>query len=512
MTKKLIALGLAVMLVGVSVVSGTLAYLTDTDKATNVFTVGNIEIDLDEATGVYDALGNIMSDKYTVYENGTVFDNIMPGNYIKKEVTLENTDSKNDAYVRVIVILNNWLDTYNALITYTDAAERDAVLDSVFDGWNADFANDYNQIVMTDTDSDKYIDIDATTKIVDNTVLDPDNWFKNEYDPENDWRTNSPNDDGYYAKILGEYEMCYAYYMLLEPGDKVTLFEGLNVPAEFGAEQLKMFEDLKVEVYADAIQVEGFADAKSAFEALNDAHPIEELRPAEGTSIEDVIGSSLPKAEVKKLDTVKKTELATDSGLSAFADADGDGIVTEEEYNELIPYALCVDATEIAGDLDEQFYAKYNADYIISFSKDIDNNQTLDDLMGDAGNEMLANCNDQIALVGEYGYAGCYPCPMYLPDSAGNIKADTEYRVMQIFASLDPAYEGFFPLSYEFVLDFVNEFNCGIVAVPGNSIPEDTVVNLELRLYETELNSETGEYEETGKFFTLVTDSYTFEA
>ena len=49
MKKKLIAIFLCVALVAIAIVGASLAYFTDTDKATNTFTVGNVKIDLIES-------------------------------------------------------------------------------------------------------------------------------------------------------------------------------------------------------------------------------------------------------------------------------------------------------------------------------------------------------------------------------------------------------------------------------------------------------------------------------
>ena len=46
--KKIIALCLVVALALTAVVSGSLAYFTDTDKADNVFTTGKVDITLNE--------------------------------------------------------------------------------------------------------------------------------------------------------------------------------------------------------------------------------------------------------------------------------------------------------------------------------------------------------------------------------------------------------------------------------------------------------------------------------
>ena len=49
MKKKTIALLLVMMMVFGITVGGTIAYLTDSEKVVNTFTVGNVQIKLDEA-------------------------------------------------------------------------------------------------------------------------------------------------------------------------------------------------------------------------------------------------------------------------------------------------------------------------------------------------------------------------------------------------------------------------------------------------------------------------------
>ena len=46
MKKKLLAIGLAVAVLAVTIVGMSIAYFTDTDEETNTFTVGNVSIDL----------------------------------------------------------------------------------------------------------------------------------------------------------------------------------------------------------------------------------------------------------------------------------------------------------------------------------------------------------------------------------------------------------------------------------------------------------------------------------
>ena len=80
MKKKILSLCLVVALAATAVIGGTLAYFTDTDNATNVMTMGNVEIDLEE----------------TYEQNST----LVPGLDINKDVWVENEGTE-EAYVRV---------------------------------------------------------------------------------------------------------------------------------------------------------------------------------------------------------------------------------------------------------------------------------------------------------------------------------------------------------------------------------------------------------------------------
>ena len=87
--RKILLLAMAVMMAAILAIGGTLAYFTDEDEATNVFTMGNVEIDLEEDF---------------VPES-----NLQPGLDVKKEAWVVNTGS-NDAYVRVHIAIPAQLD------------------------------------------------------------------------------------------------------------------------------------------------------------------------------------------------------------------------------------------------------------------------------------------------------------------------------------------------------------------------------------------------------------------
>lgn len=116
MKKKSLALiATAVMLVAVLVVGGTLAYFTDTDDATNTFTVGGVKISLiEQQRGIKEgekALVPFENSKTLMPIVGSAQgeQEVVGGvklptaeNYVDKIISIKNT-GKSDAYVRVFV-------------------------------------------------------------------------------------------------------------------------------------------------------------------------------------------------------------------------------------------------------------------------------------------------------------------------------------------------------------------------------------------------------------------------
>ena len=97
--RKILMLAMSLCMVAILAVGGTLAYFVDTETATNTFTVGKVDIQLNE----YNADGS-------AFTNDQV---LMPGskteNEIAKIVKVKNT-GKNDAYVWIEVWIPSALD------------------------------------------------------------------------------------------------------------------------------------------------------------------------------------------------------------------------------------------------------------------------------------------------------------------------------------------------------------------------------------------------------------------
>ena len=106
--KKAIILSIIALLLIVAIVTGINAYFTSTKTATNVFTIGNIQINLTE--------GDTWDAAVASGEAPASAQNIVPGQHIAKAPNVENIGA-NPAYVYLKVYVP--VNEYDDLFTYT---------------------------------------------------------------------------------------------------------------------------------------------------------------------------------------------------------------------------------------------------------------------------------------------------------------------------------------------------------------------------------------------------------
>lgn len=106
MKKKILSLCLVGLLAATAIVGGTLAYFTDNDNKTNTFTVGNVDIRIDEK--MIDKNGDWVdyTDKQVL---APIAQSKAPFNKMVKTVN----DGANDAYIRTFITCPS--DLYNQL-------------------------------------------------------------------------------------------------------------------------------------------------------------------------------------------------------------------------------------------------------------------------------------------------------------------------------------------------------------------------------------------------------------
>ena len=154
MKKKIFIVALVVCIMAISIASASMAYFTDTEKATNTFTSGDVAIEMTEAAVKADALGHLVEDTATARkeasEIGETFDygTIFPMQTIYKDPTVENTGSE-DAYLAAKIVITNGADTLTTALKDEDAVK--AFITGEADTAIADAAN---KVVVTQVGND----------------------------------------------------------------------------------------------------------------------------------------------------------------------------------------------------------------------------------------------------------------------------------------------------------------------------------------------------------------------
>lgn len=237
MKKKIVALCLCVALAVVAIGGATLAYFTDTDEAKNTFTVGNVEIKLDE-TNVDDPQGD------RVQENSY---KLIPGVSYVKDPTITVLEGSEPCYVRMKVTLNN-ASKIIAMCTDPEFAEDGPT--GVEDAFPL-----IRMITFVEENAAKW------DGIIPDNMVDTEEMLANAkycvYDKEADTITYT----FYYNDVVSAADADAA----LE-----TLFDEIKVPTWVTGEQLAALEDFQINVVAEAIQTsDNFANADEAWAAFD---------------------------------------------------------------------------------------------------------------------------------------------------------------------------------------------------------------------------------------------------
>lgn len=209
MKKKILVACLCVALAVLTIAGTTLAYLTANDTVTNTFTVGNVQIKLDEAKANAD--GSLVPDADRVQANSY---KLIPGHTYNKDPMVTVLSGSESSYIKMTV-------------TFTKAAELDAIfkpngapLTDIFDGY------------------------------------DSANWIYkgNKEDTANNTRT---------------YEFWYKEAVEAPAADVAldALFDSITVPGTITNAQLATIAGMTITVNAYAIQADGFDTADAAWAA-----------------------------------------------------------------------------------------------------------------------------------------------------------------------------------------------------------------------------------------------------
>lgn len=216
MKKKLLIMSVAMVLVCAFAVGMTIAYLTSTDEVVNTFTVGNVQIKLDEAK--VDVYGNLVVDSETGSPVPRVKANsykLIPGHTYNKDPMVTVLSGSEESFIKMTV-------------TFTKSAE----LDAIFGTNGADLTS-----IFIGYDSANWI-YKGNTKDTTANTRTYEFWYKD------------------------------AVPATTEDVALDALFDRITVPGTITNAQLSTIKDMKITVNAYAIQADGFGgNADAAWKA-----------------------------------------------------------------------------------------------------------------------------------------------------------------------------------------------------------------------------------------------------
>lgn len=201
MKKKILVIAIVSCILVLSIAGSSIAYFTDVEKATNVFTTGDVNITLSEINP-QDGQLTVVTDPDTKYE----YTNIYPGQKVAKQPTITNVSESGDSvYAGAIITLTN------ATTLLKDANAVKAFLEG--------------GAINTDGFATTSIAFDASTKTITVYVI---------------INSSIPEDAS------------------------VDIFTNVAVPAAWGNDDMDTFATMQISVNAYATQTYGFADAETA--------------------------------------------------------------------------------------------------------------------------------------------------------------------------------------------------------------------------------------------------------
>lgn len=233
--KKALALVLCALMLVAASVFGTLAYLTDTDAVTNTFTVGHVDILLDEAD--VDENGVVETDdKGEELPRVTGNDyHLVPGHSYVKDPTVTVIDGSEESFIRMIVTVKN-IDGLKAAIPLKDEEEQEI--------------------------NPEYYGEDGVF-LIQKLCLE---WDKNIWLFDN-YKQETRDADTDKEDVYGIYE--FRYYKTVDTYSDATeenvelepLFKSIKLPgALINNAEMDLIDGVKVEVVAHAIQADGFVE------------------------------------------------------------------------------------------------------------------------------------------------------------------------------------------------------------------------------------------------------------
>ena len=233
-SKALLLTLCAVLLVAASVL-GTMAYLTSTDTVTNTFTVGKVEIKLDETDVTNPTGSRVQANSYK----------LMPGTTYTKDPTVTVKAGSEEAYVRMKVTFNNATEIIALCTDPEFAGDGPTGVENAFPL--------IRMVNFVEANAAKWDGIIPDNMVETGEMLADAKYFA--YDKTADTLT---------------YIFYYRETVTAPTADVVlpVLFDSITVPGWTTGEQLKALNDFRITVVAEAIQAGSFANADKAWAAF----------------------------------------------------------------------------------------------------------------------------------------------------------------------------------------------------------------------------------------------------
>ena len=216
--RKTLLVAMALSMVAILAAGATLAYFTAEDEVKNVFTMGNVDISLDEAPVVK------TDDKWAADEEAArvktnEYKDIYPGAVLPKDPTVHN-DGSYEAYVRAKVVV------------------------------------DFNKLAGLQADKQLFNGETADAELLSIVDIDTANWTFETYAVDFESRTVT------YTYTLNE---------ALAADADAKLFSKVTIPTALTNEEVEAYglQNFTIDVLAEAIQTFGFENAAAAWAAYD---------------------------------------------------------------------------------------------------------------------------------------------------------------------------------------------------------------------------------------------------
>lgn len=222
MKKKVFALVLCIAMLTLAIASGTMAYFTDTDEKTNTFTMGKVDIALDEPN-------------YTPAADGKL--KVFPGQSYPKDPTITIASDSEDCWLVATVTITKRANLYTLYADDTTGVKQP---------WGLSLA--------------------GAGKLVSGGIAD----YSAAGAEENGMSGTLLNGKVFlaYSEDAAADTITYTFYFkdIHSAGQKEVLFTEVNIPSIIDNGDID--SDLDVSVKAYAIQAVGFENVYDAYDAL----------------------------------------------------------------------------------------------------------------------------------------------------------------------------------------------------------------------------------------------------